>query len=57
MNAMFVMKLFVNLVICKATCVFTQTRNRTNVMFVGSAFVNLAVCKATCVLNIIESFS
>ena len=29
-------KRFVNLVLCKATSVFTRTRNRTNVMFVRS---------------------
>ena len=38
-----VRKLFVNLVICKVTCVLTRTRNRMNVMCARRDFVNLNI--------------
>ena len=45
-------KLFVILVTCKPTCVFTRTRNRMNVKLARWSFVNLVTLEGTCVLNI-----
>ena len=56
MNVMCARSVFVILVICKGTCVFTRTRNRTSVMCARSVLVNLVICKGTCVLNISSSF-
>ena len=44
-------KLFVNLVIWKPTCVFTRTRNRMNVMCAIKLFVHLVVWHSTSVFT------